>query len=488
MDWGFDWGTQKSSINLGRIFALEKLWFWSVAIAHRLLPVTLVIDQEGALAEFCAEWDSVDDDRIRLTLGHTTYDNIEYERHVWCDDRARWLRRLGYLFDQRLNAGLDSQEWLGLSPLWLEAARFLSWQWPGLIAHWTESDWPQPRLQAWFFAMLASIPAPLGDPFQGPGVGSEIFARLRARFVDLRLEAVAGFYRSLEHDSAELIESERLICSPLRDLLKEKDAPSPALGSPEFEQTEKNLPPNLQRHHRLLRAYAEFDDVLHGKLRKMVETVRIFPLQPGMWIRDHLARPGRVLEFREGFGIVDWGDEGFRREYGLLGAWQANAWRWPVKEAEDFESPDRPMLHRWRTLALAKQTWDLIVCSCCGYPHLDDIDEIFDCPICAWPLYLALHGPLFRPELPLALQAGDKFKNFPTLAESRQYFEVHADAFPADDRMHTSWIRRADIAALRQKVCATFDQWLLVADEGTPLPRLHWEELAWMPKDDDHGE
>jgi hypothetical protein len=35
-----------TTIDLSYIFRLDSIWFWSAAIAHRLLPVTLVIDQE----------------------------------------------------------------------------------------------------------------------------------------------------------------------------------------------------------------------------------------------------------------------------------------------------------------------------------------------------------------------------------------------------------------------------------------------------------
>lgn len=484
MDWDFDWGEQKSRIILSRIFRLENIWFWSVAIAHRLLPVTLLIDQEGALAELCAEWDSVEDDRIRLTLRHINDDDIEYERHVWCDDRARWLRRLGYLFDQRLDAGFDSQEWLGLSPLWLEPSCFLSWQWPGAIAHWTESDWPQDRLQSWFFAMLALSLAPLGDELWGAGSGGEIFARLRFQFINLRLEAVAGFYRTLGRDAPERSEADQSAFGQLQELFEDSDDSAPALGSPESDNNERNLQASQEHFNRLLHATCEFDHVLKRQLRE-VESVDFFSLQPGMWIRDQLMRPGQVLEFRGRFALVDWGRLGFRWEYGLLGCWERRAWRWPVKDAEDFKNPDRPIFYRWRVFALAKQTWFLKICPCCGYPHLDDECEIFDCPICGWPLYVAINRPLFDPEHPLRDQTSKHFEDMPSIADSRQFFEAHGDAFPIDDKAHTSWIRRADIAELRQKVRAAFDQWLLVADAGTPLPRLLWEELAWMPKDDD---
>jgi hypothetical protein len=487
MRWHFNWPASATVIELSYIFRLDNIWFWSVAVAHRLLPVTLVIDQEGVLAELCAEWGDIERGRLRLTLRHIDEDDSgkEYGRYVWFDDRARWLRRLGHVFGNHMNANFDAKAWHCGSPLWTEPTCFLPWDWPGHVAPWTESSWPQEKLHAWFFAMIALALAPYGKHFGCVGEDGEKSARLRFQFANLRKEAAVAALRVLELEIPAESEKARAAAQTLIDLFEETDYPDEPLDRHRTAEDEKQLPPTMQRHNRLLLACANMEEQTRPTLQVIRNAAKSYPLQPGLWIRDENMRAGRLLERHGQWWIVDWGLCGFNREHGLVGGGR-HSWRWPVVAAEDFEAPVTPLFRRWRAFALAEQTWGYLICPCCGYPHLEEEDiEIEDCPICGWPLFLLLRHRLIEPDRPLSDDLSGDWTYWPALAESRQFFEAHGDAYSPDGHTHTQWLRRPDVIELRRQVRVAFDDWLTMSKADSPLPVALWQKLEWMPRGED---
>lgn len=490
MRWVFKWPNADTTIDLSYLFRLDNIWFWSVAIAHRLLPVTLVIDQEGVLAELCAEWDDSAQDRLRLTLRHIDEGEPprEFERHVWFDQRERWLRCIGHVFGKRFGMDFNAQAWHCISPFWPESACFLPWSWPGQVAPWTESNWPQEKLQAWFFAMIALALAPYGDRFGVVGEDGEKSARLRFMFHNLRKDTALAALHALGLPIPAETEKDTAAREALSELFEETDYPDETLDD-DASNPEQNTPaePAMQRHNRLLMACSNVEEINWTLNRMLHQSAGLFPLDAGQWIRDGWMRPGRVLESHNGCWIVDWGLHGFAREHGLLGAWSRFSWRWPVSSATDFEAPDSPLFRRWRAFALAEQTSGYIICPCCGYPHLeDDGDEIMDCPICGWPLYLILSRHFIEPDQPLFSDLSGDPEYWPTLNESRRFFETHGDAYSPDEQARTRWLRRPYISILRQQVRAALDNWLATGETNTPLPLALWRSLEWMSKDDDN--
>ena len=488
MRWRFEWSNADTTINLSYIFRLCNIWFWSVAVAHRLLPVTLVIDQEGVLAELCAEWDDIARDRLRLTLRHIDDAETprEFERHVWFDQREGWLRRLGHVFGKRFDMGFDAQAWHCSSPYWPEAACFLPWGWPGQIAPWTESNWPQEKLKAWFFAMIALALTPYGEGFGCADEDGEKSARLRFMFANLRHEAAVAALRALDMTIPAETEEDKTTRQTLTDLFEETDYPDEIVDVPFVAGETAPLPAVKYRSNQLLLVCANVEQINRPLYSVLHQSASLFPLKAGQWIRDGWMRPGRLLESRDRYWIVDWGAWGFAREGGLLGAWARFSWRWPVTSASDFEAPDTPLFRRWRTFALAEKACGCVICPCCGYPHLEeDGDEILDCPICGWPLFLALHCHFIEPDQPLLSDLSGDPDDRPTLNESRRFFVAHGDAFSPDETTRVRRLRRPDVVELRRQVRAAFDEWLAAERCDLPIPKEPWQLLEWMLKDDD---
>ncbi len=278
MRWRFDWRGEAAAVELSYLFQLDNIWVWAAAVAHRLLPITLDIDQEGVLAELCAEWDDIRKDSLRLTLRHVDDENRgrEFERHVWFDDRARWLRRLGYVFGNRLNGEFPVREWNCGSPLWPESSCFLPWRWPGQAAPWTDSPWQPGQLQAWFFAVLAMTLTPIGNRFGVMGEEGEKAARLRFRFVSLRQEAARGAALALGLDLPDESADQKAATEALLELFEETDYPDEEIDGSRSAERENGVPSMMMRRNRLLLACADLEGSLRDTMRLLDDTASRF--------------------------------------------------------------------------------------------------------------------------------------------------------------------------------------------------------------------
>ena len=233
---------------------------------------------------------------------------------------------------------------------------------------------------------------------------------------------------------------------------------------------------NVRRSLHLLRTKA-FDQL-----------VADFPLVPCQFFIDECLRPGRLLQAEGRRMVIDWGEVGVSTEYGFH-CGSRTTWRWPIDPPADLAWPDTPLLRRWRVFATATGTAALFICPCCGYPHLDaEPEEIRDCLLCGWPLYLILNHRLPDPDEPLCDDSRGDAESWPPLAASREFFAEHGDAFPLADTRRTRWLRQPDIVALRRAVIADFASWL--ADPrrwAEPLPDENWGRLDGMSRADEEA-
>ncbi|MCK9263771.1 MAG: hypothetical protein M0R18_08125 [Deltaproteobacteria bacterium] len=446
------------------------LWAWAAAIAHRLLPVSVRIDEEGCHTELSAEQEE-DADCLRITVRQIDAHGQEWNGLTWREARQGWLIRIGDTFSHYFQGTFEQREWrLGLG-LWPEPGQYLPWRWPAAVTERlasNENDWPSTELRAWFFVTLARQL----DPFVlraawGPDHEEE-FARLQYLLALLRREALTSAWAEMDRPTPQLSHLDRRI-QDAQDLLEELEMLRET-GTP----TRLELTDRLWRNRALRSAAWGFEEELHALERETITELFIrLPLAPGRCLIDEKGRPGRVA-FSEGYRLViDWGETGLTTEYGLHCGFRST-WRWPIAEPRNFVSPDTPIFRRWRIFSTSPQTMRFHVCPCCGYPHLDDEPmEIQDCLLCGWPLYFTLHDPL--PDLDQPISPGD----LPSLRESRRHFETHGDAFaPDDDSENTEWLRRKEVAALRKHVIAQFDSWL--ADplrDDHPLIQEDWRRL-----------
>ncbi len=460
------------------------VWVWAVAIAHRLLPVTLRIDEEGCYTDLCAEDNG---GGLRLTLRQTNAFGEVYRSLHWREARLGWLQRVGATFGGFLGGAFNGSEWHGGPAFWPDPGQFLPWEWPhaqGLYASAHESDWPVPALHAWFYLSLARRFDPFVLRTAWCPEDQEAFARLRYLFALRRRKALEGACAALgEQLPPSLAAALDGQFAAARDLFEELEIQR-ELGI--FDRAiEDYVRPELadaRSRERLLHQMAfgfeaAVHDLAHGTALQLLPQL---PLVPGAWLIDEQARPGRILVVEGVRRVVDWGEIGISTEHGFY-----SGWRWPIAAPGGFVFPDEPLFRRWRLFATAPQTAGYTVCPCCGYPTLEEEpEEILDCPVCGWPLYLLSRHPLPNPDAPLFDDARGDHEVWPTLRESRRYFTVHGDAFSPDDAARAEWLRRDDISALRCKLAAQFDTWLAdPARDASPLPEDEWQRLAWMSRE-----
>jgi len=424
LDWHFVWPQAEAlSIDFSMVYqnSVENAWVWACAVAHQLLPVTLLVDEEGSTAELCAQWHDEPGDVLCLTLRKrqgdpTEKDGREFARASWVQGRCHFLRRLGHLFTQRMS--LDAyrpREWMYPSPLWIPLAAALPWHWPGRVAEFDlHSPWSHQQQRAWFWVLLATALS-VTKPNQAFDIPGEIRARLESSEMDLRQAALCAAWREMgAPEPAELSKESKDLHGALCDRFEEIDALYEGLDWTRIADAKLAPidPKGLQTWH----ASQSIRQLFYRDLKALTDRAQQwFPLACGGWLRDAFMHAGQILDqreehwrweregavygrkaqssidFRRRFFIVDWGRYGITREMGLLGTWQPNGWRWPVLETtvSDFKPGRGEPYTRWREFALDTTTAScLAICPCCGYPHLDDEDdEIQDCPNCGWDMF-----------------------------------------------------------------------------------------------------
>lgn len=197
MDWHFVWPHASDVVQFSYINAPAHVWVWGMALAHRLLPATLRVNEEGRMAELCVDWLDEGLDTVRITLRRL--DNWGRDEDVelaggytWADRRGRWLLHLGLVFGRRM-ADFPPEHWGFHSPLWVPIETFLPWHrlalpvvQPGLC-----SLQPSVQRQAWFFAALAlGLDVMSGQPVGTSGWMFEQHARLVLQETRLRHHAL----------------------------------------------------------------------------------------------------------------------------------------------------------------------------------------------------------------------------------------------------------------------------------------------------------
>jgi hypothetical protein len=478
IDWHFAAGSEQFTVHLSYLFAcLVDIWIWAMAVAHRLMPVSLRLDEEGKDSVLCAEWGDDGHGQLRLTLWQGDTDGRECGRFVWREDRVGWLRRVGSRFGAYLGEGFDVVEWRN-HDAWPELAQYLPWCLPEAIAPHTRCSWPLSPRRAWFFLAVSQWLDPVVLHRARCSPDRAALARLEFLCAWRRQEALVAAWRLLSgeppaedigrldralDDARDLFED----CETEREVRQAVDAPgrvddlSQAMG-------------NGRRSLHFLRTKA-FDQL-----------VAEFPLVPGQIFIDECLRPGRLLLAEGRRMVIDWGEVGISTEYGFH--WGSRTtWRWPIDPPADLAWPDTPLLRRWRVFAKASGTAALFICPCCGYPHLDaEPEEIMDCLLCGWPLYLILNHRLPDPDEPLCDDSRGDAESWPPLAASREYFAEHGDAFPLADTRRTRWLRQPDVVAQRRAVIADFASWLADPPRwAEPLSSANWGRLDAMSRADE---
>jgi len=460
---------------------LASIWAWAAAIAHRLLPVTLRIEEEGFDSLLCAKTDDANGD-LHLTLWQRVALEGNYLRLIWRENRVDWLRRLGELFGNHLGESFNVAAWQN-GTYWPEPAQYLPWDWPATVASHTASACEPESVRTWFFLLLAHMLDPhvlrnVWYPQDMEKLARLSFLLARERLAALRAAWNAAGIRQPFPSDRRL--DERL--SAARDLFEEMDV---MRKNGNDHESPAELRDASARDRALNAAAINIELELHALLHQAEESLfRHFPLAPGQWLLDERFRPGRILQVTDDRVIVDWGEVGITTEYGFHSGYRTT-WRWPVVEPEGFIFPDEPLFRRWRVFVTNPQTRDYLVCPCCGYPHLEEERaEIIDCPLCGWPVFLILHSSLPDLDEPLFADANGNQESWPTtLRASRRYFAAHGDAFPPTDERHTRWLRHPEVAALRRQVIAEFDRWLADPDrDAHPLPDENWTRLEWVPR------
>jgi hypothetical protein len=460
---------------------LVPLWVWSAAIAHGLMPVTLRINEEGYYTDLCAQAEG--DGDLRLTVLQVDANGDEWRCALWQEAGCDWLSRLGRTLGGYLSDEFDVREWTLGPGLWPEAAQELPWGWPVEVARTIAQyacNWPAPCQRVRFFLVVAGRLDPFVLRKAWCPNNQEAFARLRFLLARQRLEALEGALAMVgtSHRCPSVgVLDQRF--EDARDLFDELELQ---------RETGSTDCPDLADARTLERALHRvafgFESALHSLMQEAMDALLPYlPLAPGAWLVDEQGRPGRVLLIDGPRTVIDWGNIGIATEcWAPVGS--GTTWRWPVAPPDDFVFPDDPLFRRWRIFATTSMTAGYLVCPCCGYPHLEeDADEIVDCPLCGWPLFLVLHHALPDPNQPLFCDTTGDPETWPSLGESRRCFTEHGDAFPLAEHSRTQWLRRSDVAALRRSVIASFDAWL--ADPSSTiksLPEDDWKRLAWMPK------
>ena len=178
---------------------LVSLWAWASAIAHRLLPVSLRIDEEGIYTDLCAEWAGRNGDKLILTLSQSDSDDKEYRRLVWTEDQASWLGRLGKTFGKYLGDSFDVCGWQN-GERRHEPACYLSWDWPAARVPHPFCDGPTESQRAGFFLTLAYRLDPFVLRQATYSNDVESFAKLQFMFVLLRTDALLAAWHTVRAD------------------------------------------------------------------------------------------------------------------------------------------------------------------------------------------------------------------------------------------------------------------------------------------------
>jgi hypothetical protein len=471
--WRVGDGEAAATIRLSYVFSpLVDIWVWAAAIAHRLLPVTLRIDEEGVYTDLHADWSDQGRDLLRLVVRQTDADEQEYRRLAWREDRTGWLARLASQFGAYLGDGFDTRSW-HLGAIWPEPACRLPWVWPVWVAPHTACDWPMTSRRAWFFLNLAYLLDPIATGWAWRRDDDETLAKLRFMFVFESLSALDAAWACLLDtafpDTGKVEHSLALA----RDLFDEIEFMH------EGGEVDAELADAAARDNRLRAAVRAFETDFHF-LREQVITALMswFPLRAGQWLVDESLRHGRIVQVEGKRRVVDWGKFGISTERGFRQGYRT-LWRWPISRPSASLQATDAMHRRWAAFATSARTAQLCICPCCGYPHLDEEpEEIMACPLCGWPLYLTLSRPLPDPEEPVLDESSGDLETWPPLSASRRFFTAYGDAFPANDTAHTRWLRRPDVAGLRRQVMAEFDTWLADPERGEkPLPEESWRQL-----------
>lgn len=199
MAWHFVWQQARDVVQFSYLNAPADVWVWGMALANRLLPATLRVDEEGRMAELCVDWLDEGQDTVQITLrrlddwGHDG--DIELAGgYTWPDRRSRWLRHLGLVFDRRM-ADFPPEHWGFHSPLWVPIVTCLPWhrlalplEQPGVYSLLAPA-----QRQAWFFAALAlglGLGVQSGQPVVTDGWRFEQHARLVYQETVLRHQAL----------------------------------------------------------------------------------------------------------------------------------------------------------------------------------------------------------------------------------------------------------------------------------------------------------
>ncbi len=196
--WRFGKGKAVVTIRMSYVYPpLVDVWVWADAIAHRLLPITLRIDEEGYYSELQADWADAAADTLRLTLRQTDVDEKDVMRVSWIEPRVVWLMRLGNKFSAFLqNGAFNNSQW-SLGDPWPELACELPWSFPAKMAPRTQDDWHPLRRRAWFFLMLAHMFNPRMFRCCTHIPCSEVATKIQFRLVIERIDALKAAWTAL---------------------------------------------------------------------------------------------------------------------------------------------------------------------------------------------------------------------------------------------------------------------------------------------------
>lgn len=521
LEWRLAWPDAQDTIAISLpMNRMSELWLWMAALAHRVLPATIWFDEEGSRVALSAQWHDDASNRVHLTLQRMSdhwegpHKNYSLARHDWIDTLGRFLRRTGRLVAGSMRNPYP-MDWGYPSTMWIPLETSLPWHWPGQVAQWNlAAPWSARQQQAWLY-----LSAAVGlDVNHGRHPASVIYT-VAARAALARLQ-----YQGLELSVCWMQKAAALMGIPLDTEANALFAAGQAERADAFETLDDwcHLYPTedgtLEQALALpvsvdMDEFASYKGLGHAsetgrnRLRQQLlnQAMNGLDWQPGTWLRDEHMRPGRVLlhardtfTFERAGGIcserqrkclqearpyalVDWGINGITREYGAMGLWPLNAWRWPVLQADDFAPGQGALYERWRVWATHPVTAAFpCTCPACGYLHLEDDDpiEIHGCLFCGEWLgrhdITTLHPPQER--------QGDHWADpgNTSLQTRRQHVRAHGDVFqladPSDD---VAWLRRPDVKALRKRLMNELDDWLQAPEPKPTLPLELWQALEW---------
>lgn len=454
-----------SHIRLSYVYPpLADIWLWSRALAANLTPARVRIDEEGIASELRAEPEA--DDSLRVSLQQEDTEGEPHTLIVWHEPRADFLARWGACFAKLFHD--DTQPWEEwehfYDAIWREPARSLPWEKLAQTRVKMPSNWPRNALIAWFWLLHAhhyrserATEWSRRDPL--------VFAREDIQFDALRLRCAAAAWRAaipahVPPDASAYAASHEELCEWLEDTapLLSEIPPTPVAARSLFEHT-----------YPVSRAVHDWIQLVEAAV------FACLPLCTGqIFIDEHHAR-GVVLEAENTTQIVVWETGAVTVETGFNRG-SSTVWRWPVSDDTPhlfpLELPDAlacffalaPVLCRWPT------------CPCCGYPPLDDDqDEIQDCELCGWPVWLVLHDPPPAPNDP-----GDD--ECPSLRECRTNFQTHGDIWPLENTQEdVTRFRSQQSAQARQACIDDWNRWIAdPARSAETLPDPVWVRVRRM--------